>query len=117
MVVNGDAYVLKKDYCEYGFKFLLQTIHDFFAWFPWIWTRIRPFRGKIIRIEKNACYDTHGFHCSALLIRNEKGEDVWHACFFYPYYKVKPGEIVFRELFGAVYVLRGSQKIKLKRIY
>ena len=125
-LTSQDFYVDPPDKeCWPGFLFLLQMAKEFFAWFPWLWRRVRPFKGVVIKFERYPYSDTHNWACSKILVRDEKEKEKWHACFYYPLYllipqlysKVRLGEEVTRRLFGRLFVIRNGRKVKVERIY
>ena len=111
--------------CWPGCLILIQMIVECFARIPWLWTRVRPFEGVAVKFERYAYSDTRNWACSKILVRDNKGRERWHACFYYPLYlllpgiysKVLPGEKVTRRLFGRLFVIRGGEKVKVGRIY
>ncbi len=106
-----------KDYrCEKGIKAFIQMIQELLSIPGWLWKRVRGFEGKVITLEKAPYMDTHSWNCSALLVE-EVGQKRWHNCFFYPFWKVSPGDTVTRKFPGRLYVIREGRKIKVGGVY
>lgn len=112
----GIGYKYKHYHCENGIRFFFQIVGELASIPAWLWKSIRGFRGEIITIEKDPYLDSHNWSCSALQIR-ENGKLCWHNCFFYPFDKVAPGDIVRRRFLGRIYLLRGGKRIKISGVY